>query len=90
MEWQEEQNKLYKKFKFRNFVQAMLFMAKAVEPIEKLNHHPEWKNAYNGVEVWLCTHSEGNIVTEKDRKLAEILDGIYDAMGSSISDPGVH
>lgn len=78
--WQESGNKLYRKFRFPDFLSAMEFMNKASDPIEKLNHHPEWKNVYNTVEVWLCTHDAGNIVTEKDRKLAGILDEVFDSI----------
>ncbi len=41
---------------------------------EKMNHHPDWKNTYNTVEISLSTHDAGNVVTEKDRKLAEQID----------------
>ena len=77
MNWTEENNYLVKKFKFKDFLQAMDFMATAAIEIDKLDHHPEWKNIYNTLEVKLNTHSAGNIVTEKDRELAGILDQIY-------------
>jgi 4a-hydroxytetrahydrobiopterin dehydratase len=41
---------------------------------EKMNHHPLWTNVYNKVEVWLSTHDAGDIVTDKDRKLAKKID----------------
>jgi 4a-hydroxytetrahydrobiopterin dehydratase len=41
---------------------------------EKMDHHPLWTNVYNTVEMWLSTHDAGDIVTEKDRKLAEAID----------------
>lgn len=44
---------------------------------EKLNHHPDWSNVWNTVEIHLTTHDAGNIVTEKDRKLAKAIDEIY-------------
>jgi len=46
-------------------------MSKVAILAEKANHHPEWKNVYNTVEIWLTTHDEGNKVTEKDRELAK-------------------
>ena len=76
MDWKEENNKLTKTFTFKTFGDAMAWMIKASYPIEKMNHHPEWSNVYNRVTVSLCTHDAGNIVTDKDRKLAEILDAI--------------
>lgn len=75
--WISENNKLYRKFIFNDFPHAMLFMQTAMPVIEKMQHHPEWKNVYNVVEVWLCTHDAGNIVTEKDQLLSAELDKIY-------------
>jgi 4a-hydroxytetrahydrobiopterin dehydratase len=51
-------------------------MVKASVHIAALNHHPKWTNMYNTVTVELSTHDEGNIVTEKDRQLAQRLDSI--------------
>ena len=76
MSWKEENNILEKTFKFKDFGEAISWMVKASFAIEKLNHHPEWTNVYNRVEVKLCTHDAGNKVTEKDRELAKILDDI--------------
>lgn len=74
--WAEENNKLYRKFQFKNFSEAFAFMTKVALIAEKMDHHPEWKNIYNTVEVWLSTHDAGNIVTEKDRKLAAGIDAL--------------
>jgi 4a-hydroxytetrahydrobiopterin dehydratase len=49
-------------------------MVKASVEIEKQNHHPRWTNVYNKVQVSLCTHDEGNTITDKDRELAKALD----------------
>lgn len=72
--WQENQNKLYKKFQFNNFSEAFAFMTRVAMEAEKMNHHPEWKNVWNTVEVWLSTHDAGDIVTDKDRKLSKKID----------------
>ena len=72
--WKEENNSLKRNFKFEDFIEAWSFMTKVAMIAEKMNHHPEWKNVYNSVEFWLCTHDAGNIVTEKDKKLAEKID----------------
>jgi 4a-hydroxytetrahydrobiopterin dehydratase len=69
--WNEENNKLNRTFEFENFVEAWGFMSKVAIVAEKMNHHPEWKNVYNKVDITLTTHDEGNKVTEKDRELAE-------------------
>ena len=72
--WKEENNKLYKQFTFRNFSEAFCFMTRVALQAEKMDHHPLWTNVYNKVEIWLSTHDAGDIVTEKDRKLATAID----------------
>lgn len=52
-------------------------MSKVALLAEKQNHHPEWKNVYNTVEVWLTTHDEGNTITEKDEALAKAIDSLF-------------
>ncbi len=74
--WEEENNKLYKKFAFKNFIDAFSFMTKVAFLAEKANHHPTWTNTYNTVEIWLSTHDADNTVTEKDRKLAINIDNV--------------
>lgn len=74
--WQEQNNKLYKKFTFKTFSEAFAFMTRVAFIAEKMDHHPEWKNTYNVLEIWLSTHSAGNIVTEKDHKLAAAIDSL--------------
>ncbi len=74
--WKEENDKLYRKFEFNDFVSAWGFMSRVALLAEKDNHHPEWKNVYNTVEIWLTTHDAGSKVTEKDRKLAGKIDEI--------------
>ena len=74
--WKEENDKLTQTFKFENFVDAFGFMTKVALIAEKMNHHPEWKNVYNKVEIILTTHDEDNTITEKDRKLAKAIDEI--------------
>ena len=69
--WQEKDNKLYRKFEFKNFVEAFAFMTQVALTAEKMNHHPLWTNVWNTVEIWLSTHDAGDIVTDKDHKLAE-------------------
>lgn len=74
--WSEENNKLVKTFTFKNFTDAFGFMTRVAIEAEKMNHHPEWSNVYNKVTIHLSTHDAGDIVTEKDRKLAEIIDSL--------------
>ncbi len=72
--WAETDNKLYKKFEFSNFSEAFAFMTRVAIEAEKMNHHPLWTNVWNRVEIWLSTHDAGDIVTEKDKKLADRID----------------
>ncbi|MBK8583145.1 MAG: 4a-hydroxytetrahydrobiopterin dehydratase [Flavobacteriales bacterium] len=74
--WTEENNKLQRSFQFKNFSEAFAFMARVALAAEKMNHHPDWSNIYNKVDIKLYTHDAGNTVTEKDRKLAKVIDGI--------------
>ncbi len=77
--WKHEDDKLKKTFTFHDFVEAFSFMSLVAELAEKHNHHPWWSNVYNTVHIELCTHDAGDVVTEKDRKLAEDIDRILDA-----------
>jgi len=72
--WEEKDNKLYKKFTFKNFSEAFAFMTRIALIAEKMDHHPYWINVYNQVEISLNTHSAGDIVTDKDHKLAAEID----------------
>jgi len=72
--WKETDNKLYKSFEFKDFSTAFAFMTRVALLAEKINHHPTWTNTWNKVEIWLNTHDAGDIVTEKDRKLADEID----------------
>lgn len=74
--WEVIENKLYQKFEFADFSEAFAFMTRVALVAEKMNHHPEWRNVYNTVEIWLSTHDAGNVVTDKDRKLAEKIDAM--------------
>lgn len=72
--WVETDNKLVKIFVFKDFSSAFSWMTRVALAAEKMDHHPEWTNVYNKVEVKLCTHSAGNTITEKDHKLAAKMD----------------
>lgn len=74
--WKEENNKLYKKFIFRDFNEAFSFMTRVALLSEKADHHPTWTNTWNTVEIWLTTHDAGNTVTNKDAALADKIDGL--------------
>lgn len=74
--WTQQGNKLYSKYTFATFREAFAFMTQVALIAEKMDHHPEWKNTYNTVEIWLSTHSAGDIVTEKDNQLANAIDKV--------------
>ena len=74
--WEEVNNKLVKKFKFKSFKEAFGFMTQVALIAEKMDHHPDWSNSYNLVEIQLSTHSEGSKVTKKDHDLAKAIDSI--------------
>lgn len=76
MNWEEKNNSLYRKFEFHDFSEAFAFMTRVALAAEKMNHHPKWTNVWNTVEVWLSTHDAGDVVTEKDKKLAEKIDAL--------------
>jgi 4a-hydroxytetrahydrobiopterin dehydratase len=72
--WKEENNRLKKTFTFKDFSEAFGFMTRVALAAEKMNHHPAWTNVWNTVSFELSTHDAGDIVTDKDRKLAETID----------------
>ncbi|HLS30754.1 MAG TPA: 4a-hydroxytetrahydrobiopterin dehydratase [Flavobacteriaceae bacterium] len=76
MDWKEENNMLVNTFTFGDFSEAFGFMTRVAMLVDRLDHHPEWSNVYNKVEIKLCTHDEGNTITDKDRHLAAEIDKI--------------
>ena len=75
--WKEENNQLKRSFEFNNFIEAFAFMTKVAFVAEKMNHHPNWSNVYNKVEIKLSTHDAENTVTDKDKKLAAEIDKLF-------------
>ena len=74
--WETKENKLYKKFKFADFTQAIQFINQIAVLANQVNHHPSILNNYNVVEIWLCTHDENNQITIKDHELANMINEI--------------
>lgn len=77
-QWQLDDGKLFRELKFKNFVQAFGFMSQVALLAEKDNHHPEWFNVYNKVQIWLTTH-EANGLSSRDFKLARAIDELTEA-----------
>ena len=73
--FKEVHQALYASFEFTDFTTAWAFMTQVALVAEKMDHHPEWSNVYNRVEIKLTTHDAGNTITEKDRKLAALIEG---------------
>ena len=69
----DNRDAIYKKFKFKSFIQAFSWMTSVAIIAEKMDHHPEWANVYNTVEVTLTTHSVGGL-TKLDLTLARKID----------------
>jgi 4a-hydroxytetrahydrobiopterin dehydratase len=80
--WSEVEGRdaISRKFTFKDFSEAFGFMARAALMAEKLDHHPEWFNVYNKVEVTLATHEAGG-VTERDVQLAQEMNRLAAASG---------
>lgn len=74
MAWTEHNNELYRSFTFKDFSEAFAFMTRVALLAEQHQHHPNWSNVWNKVEIHLNTHDAGGIITEKDRKMAAAID----------------
>ncbi len=74
--WKETYTELTLTLKFKNFKKAWAFMNEVASVAEEFNHHPDWSNVYNKVEITLTTHDEGNTITEVDYKLADAINEI--------------
>ena len=71
--WIIDNKTIKKEFKFENFIEAFGFMSRVALLSEKIDHHPDWQNIYNKVNINLTTHDKGGITTN-DIKLAEAID----------------
>ncbi|MDR0252104.1 MAG: 4a-hydroxytetrahydrobiopterin dehydratase [Brucellaceae bacterium] len=68
----EDQRSIRKDFRFRDFNAAFAFMTRIAMAAEKLDHHPEWSNVYNKVEITLTTHSAKGL-TALDIRMAQLI-----------------
>ncbi|XP_034406267.1 pterin-4-alpha-carbinolamine dehydratase 2-like [Cyclopterus lumpus] len=75
----EERDAIFKELHFKTFNQAFGFMSRVALQAEKMNHHPEWFNVYNKVQITLTTHDCGGL-SKRDVKLAKFIDKIANSM----------
>lgn len=71
--WSVKEGKLHKQFKFKSFAQALGWMVTVGIQADKMDHHPEWSNVYNRVEVSLVTHDMDNSISSWDVELARFM-----------------
>ena len=71
--WAQDEQGLHRQFQFENFVQAWAFMNEVAKLAELHNHHPDWSNSYNKVNITLISHDKKQ-VTERDFRLADAID----------------
>ncbi|MFN4764085.1 4a-hydroxytetrahydrobiopterin dehydratase [Gillisia sp. Q332] len=76
--WDYSENAIHTSFEFENFKEAFTLMTRIAFEAEAQQHHPDWSNVYNQLEIKLSTHDAGG-VTEKDFKLANAIEGIVNA-----------
>ncbi len=74
--WVWTKDMLYKSFNFSDFVAAFSFMTKVALQAEKRDHHPNWSNVFNRVEIYLTTHDAGNKVTVRDTAMARAIEDV--------------
>lgn len=81
----EDNNALVANLRFKDFQTAIAFVNEVALVAESMNHHPEWSNVYNRVSIRLTTHDQGNVITELDRRLADEIKRIAEALNASYS-----
>jgi 4a-hydroxytetrahydrobiopterin dehydratase len=77
--WSQEGEALVRTYEFADFRAALDFMNRAAGPIEEMDHHPEWTNVYNRVDIRLSSHDVGG-VTDRDVQLANVLERVAGAV----------
>ena len=76
-QWTHESSRdaITRQFRFDDFAQAFGFMASVAIIAEKMDHHPEWSNVYNRVDILLTTHDADGL-SERDAKLADAIEAL--------------
>jgi len=78
MAWDQTPERWVREFKFVDFRAAMAFLNRVADVAEEHGHHPEIFNIYSRVRLTLTTHDAGNVVTEKDHRLAAAIDALLE------------
>lgn len=76
--WEYNEDAIHTSFKFEDFKEAFSVMTRIAFEAEAMQHHPDWCNVYNELQISLSTHDAGG-VTEKDIKMAKSIESIVDA-----------
>jgi 4a-hydroxytetrahydrobiopterin dehydratase len=74
-QWREDDTGLHRRFEFADFAEAWAFMSKVAALAEDHDHHPDWSNSWNTVDITLVSHDKKR-VTERDRRLAAAIDAL--------------
>ena len=80
-DWIVTKTVMKKSFVLNDFKSVIAFVQLIAFEAESMNHHPVIRILYNKIDIELSTHDAGNIVTEKDRKLAAKIDSIFPPLG---------
>lgn len=76
--WVERNNTLFRKFEFVDFAEAFAFITKVAAVAERLDHHPDWSQSWNVVEITLSSHDKGRTITDRDHNLAMEISRVFD------------
>ena len=79
-EWDVKRDAIARSFRFQDFQEAFAFMTRVALAAEKADHHPEWTNVYNRVDILLTTHDAGGL-TRRDAELAKSIDAAAAQLG---------
>ena len=74
--WEETKHGLYKQFNFKDFNESFAFMTRVADLAHRHHHYPRWENEWNVVQIWLATHKDELSISDRDRELAEAIDGL--------------
>jgi 4a-hydroxytetrahydrobiopterin dehydratase len=80
--WEQRDGALHRRFAFGDFSEAWAFMSRVALVAEKQDHHPDWSNSWNRVDISLTSHDAGGL-TGRDLRLAEAIDRIARQLGDA-------